>query len=63
MSKDQARLLRFAIAYPGWHSYSSDRNTTRIVRTLVSHGLLEVNEFRQFRLRNTGDSCLLEPKS
>lgn len=52
MTKNQARLLRFAIAYDGWHSYSSDRNTVRQIDTLARHGLLEVNrQTKQFRLQ------------
>jgi hypothetical protein len=48
MSKEQARLLRFAIKYPGWQGYGPD--VSRVVHGLVKWGLLEVNEFRQFRL-------------
>lgn len=48
MSSEQARLLRFAIKYPGWQGYSSD--VSRVVYGLVKWGLLEVNEFKQFRL-------------
>jgi hypothetical protein len=48
MSSEQARLLKFAIKYSGWHGYSSD--VSRVIYGLVKWGLLEVNEFKQFRL-------------
>jgi hypothetical protein len=50
MGKHQLRLLKFAIRYRGWHGFGTDRTTTSAVRSLVRLGLLEVNEFRQFRL-------------
>lgn len=49
MSSEQARLLRFAIKYRGWNSYGVD--VSRVVHGLVKWGLLEVNEHRQFRLK------------
>lgn len=49
MSSEQARLLRFAIKYKGWHGYGAD--VSRVVHGLVKWGLLEVNEFKQFRLK------------
>ena len=48
MSSEQARILRFAIKYPGWQSYSS--SMSKVVRGLEQWGLLEVNEHKQFRL-------------
>lgn len=48
MSSEQARLLRFAIKYPGRQGYSS--SASRVVHGLVKWGLLEVNEYKQFRL-------------
>lgn len=49
MSKEQARLLRFAIRYPGWHSYG--RDVQRVVDRLGGLGLLELSTIsRQFRL-------------
>lgn len=50
MGRHQLRLLQFAIRYPGWHSYGTDPITVRVVRSLESLGLIETNEFRQFRL-------------
>jgi hypothetical protein len=51
-SSEQARLLRFAIKYPGWQGYSP--RVSRVVHGLVKWGLLEVNEFKQFRLVRLG---------
>ena len=48
MSKEQARLLRFALKYPGWQSYCSKARP--VVKSLEQHGLLEVNEYKQFRI-------------
>ena len=51
MGTNAIRLLKFAIRYmDGWHSYAKDAKTTRAINTLVSHGFIEVNEHRQFRL-------------
>ena len=50
MGKNQARLLRFAIQYPTWHTYGKDRATVNAIRSLASYGVVEVNEHRQFRL-------------
>ena len=50
MGKNSLRLLRFALKYAGWHSYGFDRSTRDSVKTLQANGLIEVNEFRQFRL-------------
>ncbi len=52
MGRHQLRLLRFAIKYckESWESYGTDTTTVRAVNSLVAKGLLEVNEYRQFRL-------------
>lgn len=43
------RLVRFAIKYPGWHSY--DSTMTKHIKRAVELGLLEKsNNSRQFRL-------------
>jgi len=44
------RLLRFAISYPGWHTYGKDKSTVGAIKRCAALGLLEVNEHRQFRL-------------
>lgn len=50
MTKEQVRMLKFAIDYRGWHTYSKDQDTYRTIKSLVKRGLLETNEFWQFRL-------------
>ncbi len=50
MGKNQLAMLRFAIAYAGWHSYAKNRATTDAVKSLEQLGLIEVNKFHQFRL-------------
>lgn len=50
MGKNILRLLRFAISYPGWHTYGKDRSTVDALRRLENLGLIERNEHRQFRL-------------
>jgi hypothetical protein len=50
MGRHQLRLLKFAIKYSGWQGFGTDASTVNAVRSLVRMGLLEVNEFRQFRL-------------
>lgn len=51
MGKHVLSMLKFAIKYPGWQGYDRrDRATVRAVRSLVRDGLIEVNEFYQFRL-------------
>jgi hypothetical protein len=48
MTHNEARMLRFAIRYDGWHSYG--RDVARTARRLAGHGLLEISATRQFRL-------------
>ena len=50
MGKNMLRMLRFAICYQDWYTYGKDRSTVDAVRRLEKLQLLEVNEFRQFRL-------------
>ena len=50
MGKNMIRLLRFALSYPGWHSYGKDRSTTKALSRLCNLDLIEINSFRQFRL-------------
>lgn len=50
MGKHIKRLLKFAIDYPGWHTYGKDRSTVDAVNNLARLGLIVVNEHRQFRL-------------
>lgn len=54
MGKNQKRLMLFALKYPGWHTYGKDAATVAAVEKLCEHGFLEINEFRQFQLRQPG---------
>lgn len=55
MGKHMLRLLKFAIKYPGWHSWAKgDTAAINAVRRLVNHGLLEINDCGQFRLKDLG---------
>jgi hypothetical protein len=40
MTREQARLLRFALKYPGWHSFAPKYRRT--LRTLEAHGLVNI---------------------
>lgn len=53
MGKNMVRVLKFAIQYRGedrWHTYGKDRATVDALRRLEEMGLIERNEYRQFRL-------------
>lgn len=51
MTKNELRVLKFAIKYRGWHSYAKDAVTTRVIYKLSNLELLKVNrETRQFSL-------------
>lgn len=56
MGKNVKRLLRFAITYPGWHSYGKDRSTVSAIAALEHYEFIEVNrKTRQFRLNTPKD--------
>ena len=60
MGKNQLRLLKFAIRFcrnDEWHTYGKDRSTVDAINSLVGKGLLDVNEFRQFRLHIHPEDC------
>jgi len=61
MGKHVLRLLKFALCYPGWHSYYAERETLNAIRRLVKLGLIEVNKFKQFRIVQTPDT-IIEPQ-
>ena len=51
MSKNMARLLRYAIAYrDDWHPFGTDASTVSALYSLKGHGFIEINDKRQFRL-------------
>ena len=52
---EQKKCLAFARKYPSeWHSYDQDSKTRKIVKSLADSGLLEVNQFGQFRYNMPG---------
>lgn len=54
MGQNIVNVLKFAIRYPGWHSYATDRSTVDAVNTLAKHDILELSTIsRQFRLNET----------
>lgn len=57
MGRNAIRLLRFAITYPGWHRYGTDRSTVRAIKRLRDLNFIEVNDHRQFRLWLPKDSA------
>jgi len=48
---ERKSMLSFAREYPGWHSFSQDVLTLRAAKGLAKKGLIEINEFGQFRLK------------
>lgn len=57
MGKHAIRLLKFAIRYDGWNTYGKDSTTVRAIKTLVNLDFIEVNEFRQFRLKKEASNA------
>ena len=47
----QKHVLEFAFNNPGWHTFHKDRTTIQAINSLVKLGLVEVNEYGQFRLK------------
>jgi uncharacterized membrane protein len=43
MTKEQARLLRSAINYPGWQGYMPGSKVYRTLKTLEEHGLIVID--------------------
>jgi|TARA_R110000772_G_C13032302_1_gene411852 hypothetical protein len=54
MTKPQKQTLAFANKYKWWHSFATDKATTDVVFQLTNKGLLQVNEYRQFRITPKG---------
>ena len=52
MGKHQLRLLKFALRFPSnWHTYGTDPSIVSAINSLSRMGLLDLNEYRQFRIR------------
>lgn len=51
-TQDSLNLVDFAIEYPNkWHSYALDRKTLKAVKKACDLGIIEINEFNQFKLK------------
>jgi len=58
MTSEEARLLRFAIKYQDWHTFSdTNPKVKRAFVSLVRQDLIETNEFKQFRLKQISNNC------
>lgn len=49
---NQKDMIGFALKYPGWHSFARDKLTVEHVCANVNLGILEINQFNQFRLKS-----------
>jgi hypothetical protein len=49
LGKLQREALEFASKLGGWHTYTTDRTTKRVILSLAAKGLIEVNGCNQFR--------------
>lgn len=50
IGKNMRHALNFVTNYPKkWHSFSADRATKEAVNKLLKLGLVEINEYHQFR--------------
>jgi len=41
--------MNFCTKYEGWHTFANDTMTKKAIKSLEKKGLVEVNEFNQFR--------------
>lgn len=49
LGKNMEHALNFARKYSGWHTYANDATTKSAIQRLEKQGMVEVNEFNQFR--------------
>lgn len=52
LGKLQKEMLAFGIKYPFWHAFSFDPTMKRVRNSLIDRGLIEVNQFNQFKVIN-----------
>ena len=45
----ESKALTFIRKVKGWHSFAQDPTTKRVVKSLESKGLVEINRYHQFR--------------
>lgn len=58
MGKHMVHAMKFLSGYAAdgqWTSYGKDRSTVDAIKALVRKGLVEVNEFRQFRIKGKAE--------
>lgn len=48
---DSQKLVEFAQKYPGWNGYAKDARTRKAVERALILNRIEINEFRQFRIK------------
>lgn len=53
LGKHMQKAYDFIQKVNGWHGYAQDKLTRQVIKRLQTRGLIEVNEFQQFRLTFT----------
>lgn len=48
----QIDLIKFAVKYPGWHTFATDSDTVGVVCATQNLGIISVNDYCQFSLRS-----------
>ncbi len=48
----QKHLIRFALRHPAWNSFADDWETVSLVCATHNLGIIETNEYSQFRLKS-----------
>lgn len=60
IGKNMRHALDFATKHPGWHDYNKkDRATVNAINSLEKLDLVQINFFRQFRVKPTPQTCKL----
>lgn len=49
IGKNMRAALVFAKKYPGWQTFNNDRATKKAILKLNELGLIQLNEFNQFK--------------
>jgi hypothetical protein len=50
IGKNMQAALQFARKHQQWHSFTTDKATTRAIQKLTAMGLIQVNSFNQFKI-------------
>lgn len=56
LGRNEKHAIEFIRRVNGWHTYSGDRATLDAVRSLARKGLVELNQYRQFRSLTKSDA-------